>query len=234
MRRWIALGVGVFAVSVQASGDPELPVFVPPAAGQRVAFIGDSHSVGSFGQEMDALLRARGALVWTTAVCGSSPDWYFRDAQIQCGFFFRDSDGETERGTRGRLTPRLATLLETAKPDFTVVALGANLINLTPEYARRTTRPMVEAIAESESRCVWVGPPHGRNKPKEKLDALYVALRETTQDLCLFVDSRPYIHYPDTGGDGAHYDHLGPEGRRMAREWAQKVFTEAFGTLPAP
>jgi hypothetical protein len=232
MKNWIALGVGIVAASALASEAP--PAFEPPAAGDRVAFIGDSHSVGSFGQEMDSLLRARGALVWTTAVCGSSPDWYFRDAAIQCGFFFRNADGESERGTRGRPTPRLSAILDAAKPTVTVVALGANLINLTPEYARRTTRPMVEAIAASGSRCVWIGPPHGRNKPEDKLTALYKALQETSEDLCLFVDSRPYIRYPDTGGDGVHYDHLGPEGRRMAREWARKVFTQAFGELPEP
>jgi hypothetical protein len=196
----------------------------PSFAGDAWLFIGDSHSVGSFGQRFDELLRGiEGAEVTQHASCGSSPSWWFTGQPTSCGFLSRDAEGRRRRGLRAP-TPVLPALLAELRPAVTVVALGANLVNAPRDHALRTSRELAEAIVAAKSRCVWIGPPHGRNKPEPGFSEFYVVLREAVGPGCDFIDSRPFARYPDRGGDGVHYDHLGPEGVAIARRWAEEVF----------
>ena len=53
-----------------------------------------------------------------------------------------------------------------------------------------------------------------------KFEAFYEAYSRALSTKCAFIDSRPFAHYPDTGGDGVHFDGLGPEGKRMGEALA--------------
>jgi hypothetical protein len=190
-----------------------------------VLFIGDSHTVGSFGRILDGMLRSNsgGTRVETYGSCGSSPIWWFNGYPTSCGYFFRDSTGFIRRGKSARI-PSLTGLLDRVKPGVVVVELGANLIKSSDEHSRVTLRRMVGKIAESGARCVWVGPPNGRNKPEKRLAHFYQLLREEVEPVCDLIDSREFTHYPAKGGDGAHFDSLGPKGVAIARGWAEAVF----------
>lgn len=230
-----ALSLGLRAEDWTDAGEvPEPPeiefgaVDSEPSAGAgRILLIGDSHTVGTFGHELDRLLRRReGAVVETRGSCGSSPRHWRSGWTTNCGFFARRADGSQDSG-RSAPTPILADLLAGHRPGLVVIALGANLIGSRALEAavRRETQGVLDTLAAADAppACVWVGPPHGRNKPVERLDLLYDTLQATLRNRCAFIDSRPFLDYPETGGDGAHYDALGAEGRRMAREWAAQV-----------
>jgi lysophospholipase L1-like esterase len=212
MKKLCGWGVGLLLLSVSA------------AAGERILVIGDSHSVGSFGRRLDDLLRERTPEVATYGSCGSSPSWWFDGRATQCGYFHRGLNGRSRRGTEAA-TPLLSTLLSEIEPDTIVVALGANLVNAPRDWAERTTRQMVELIAGKPGlRCVWVGPPHGRNKPEPGFGEFYTLLEGIVKPTCEFIDSRPFAQYPETGGDGVHFDHLGRPGVAIAEKWAESVF----------
>lgn len=198
----------------------------PVHAAERILLLGDSHTVQSFGRHLDGLIRTQfpaAKEVTTRGVCGSSPAWWFREQVTTCGYFFRNKNQTIQQGLE-IATPLLTTLLEEHNPTLTIVALGANIVRAPDDEILTTSRQMAEQVAASGSRCVWVGPPHGRNKPEPKFSQFYQVLEQAVKPHCELIDSRPFLGYPAEGGDGAHYDSLGEPGRAMARAWAEKIF----------
>jgi hypothetical protein len=202
-------------------------------ADTRILLIGDSHTYLSFGRKLDSLLRTiRQAQVETIASCGSSPFWWFNAQPTNCGFFEHDADGSS-RDSLQAPTPLLQDVLNRFKPTLTLVALGANMMNpdnAPLDFVSQTTRQMAQMIAQAGSQCVWVGPPTSRIHLEPHVSEVDGILRGATTPECHFIDSRPFTHYPDQGGDGLHYDSLGPQGVAMAQDWAQKIF-DAFTSL---
>jgi hypothetical protein len=133
----------------------------------------------------------------------------------------------------GALTPILDDLLTRMKPALTVVELGANQVGSASAVIRADSSLMMKSIREAGSRCIWVGPPRGRAFDPVKFDEMYKAIGDAAQaEGCTLVDSRPWLQYPATGGDGIHYDSLGPAGVAMAKGWAAKAFAAIRALLP--
>ncbi len=187
-----------------------------------ILFIGDSHSVGSFGIQQDALLRnVPGFRVATYAVCGSSPLSWLEGEKTRCGYFFKDSKGREQRGLEAD-TPLLANLLKTHQPRYTVVELGANMYGGSAEWMEATAHDMAMAIVNSGSKCIWIGPPQARIQPE--LGRVFNALNKAVGQYCLLFDSRKFTAYPAAGGDGIHFDSLGESGQRVAEQWALQAY----------
>ncbi len=208
---------------------------LPAAAADTILVIGDSHAVGSFGQNLDDVLRrGPGNRVATYAVCASRPLSFLSETPHACGHMFRDFDKKAPaKWLGGRVykatisdgkggttevtmvkTPSLAQLLSDHVPTVTVVELGANL-PLTEDSIQKT----LELIHKSNSACVWIGPPDMRTPTPSQVDGVYATLRKNkvvegvtleaaTKDSCLLIDSRSfsYLRYPEKGGDGTHYN----------------------------
>lgn len=195
-----------------------------------ILFIGDSHSVGSFGiQENSLLRRVKGFRVATYAICGSSPQSWFQGEKTSCGYFFSDINGKEQRGLE-QDTPLLVNLLNVHQPSYTVVELGANMYGYPPEWVEKTSHEMAMAIVNSGSKCIWIGPPQARLQPEPELGRVFDALRAAVVPYCMLLDSRNYTNYPATGGDGIHFDSLGEPGQRMAENWALSAYY-AFSPL---
>jgi hypothetical protein len=189
-----------------------------------VLYVGDSHTVGSFGHELDRLLRTENAEVATYGSCGSSPEWWSTGHPTNCGYFDHVL-GARSRQLPGGLTPLLDDLLSRLKPETTVIELGANQVGNAPASVRADAAAMMKKVRDSGSKCIWVGPPKGRKFDPVKFAETYTALQAAARDEgCSFIDSRPWLEYPATGGDGIHYDSLGPSGSAMARGWAHRAF----------
>jgi hypothetical protein len=210
--RVLALAVLLAAEAVAQS--PRVP--------HKVLFVGDSHSVGYFGLELDALLRAAGASVTTRALCGSAPRDWLEGRSQSCGWFFRDPQGASDRELATgipKAAPSLGPILDSQKPDLVVIALGANMTGSAEDSIRSQSWRLAALVTAAGARCVWVGPPRRRDETGQA--ALYEALRGAVYDHCIFVDSRELTRYPATGGDGRHY--WGAEGERISKEWAAAV-----------
>lgn len=217
----------IAALSVNNATAAEFKVTdVPPA----ILYVGDSHSVGSFGIQENALLRRlKGFQVATYAICGSSPQWWMQGGKTNCGYFFSDTGGHEQRGWEAE-TPLLAKLLKEHQPRYTVVELGANMYGMPADMIEQTANEMALAIVSSGSKCIWIGPPHARIQPEPGLSVLFDALQRGVGQYCLLFDSRKFTTYPDSGGDGIHFDSLGESGQIAAGNWALSAYY-AFNPL---
>ncbi|MBI6547032.1 MAG: hypothetical protein HY692_09575 [Cyanobacteria bacterium NC_groundwater_1444_Ag_S-0.65um_54_12] len=192
--------------------------------GMRVLHIGDSHTVGVYGHEMDQLLRKTGATVATYASAGSAPSWWLNGTVTRSGYLAKDEYGNVDQPTNWReprVTPKLTDLIRRFQPNILVVSLGANLINSGEDTVVREVARFLEIAQREGIRVMWVGPPVSRGDGKAK-DLLYQQLRKAVGPDMVFVDSRRFTHYPSDGGDGIHYG--GAQGGAIARQWALKVY----------
>lgn len=200
----------------------------------KILYLGDSMSIGAFGQTLDTSLRAAGFDVHTVVAGGASPYYWLKNYQaLPCTIGFWEKSPTTERRVGYvRAVPKLEDLMEAAKPEVVVVQTGINLY-ATLRSKRRSkeenegeVRSLIEqmcaSIAAGGATSYWVLPPHSHEErySKELQEELGNVMRSTvkkfdgvvfeSQKVTRFVDP-----YPAT--DGIHY---GPE---EARGWATKV-----------
>lgn len=201
----------------------------PPLIGpdDRVLHIGDSHTVGIYGREMDKLLRSTGARVETYGSAGSSPNWWLSGHATKSGFFGKDENGSVDAPANWREphpTPKLPDLLGRFRPNIVMISLGANMIGADGKYIESEVRKLADIAKASGAKIIWVGPPDGResSKPGAKQDKLYAHLIKAASQYGAFIDSRPLTEYPASGGDGVHY--WGKEGSKIATQWAKDVY----------
>ncbi len=193
-------------------------------AAPTVLFIGDSHSVQSFGRNLDALLRTLPqARVASFASWGTSPASWFAHTENRNPYFEHGPDGRLV-DVQSAPTPVFGELLAQYHPTLTIIELGSNLFGVPFDYSAATIHQMAAMTAAAHSECLWIGPPDSRSRTGPQMDELYGILRGASAPYCHFVDSRKLTHYPATGGDDIHYDYLGPDGMKQTRTWARKVF----------
>ncbi|MDF1657576.1 MAG: hypothetical protein P1U58_08180 [Verrucomicrobiales bacterium] len=221
----IALVAGGFFVSVP---------LVEAARAPRILYLGDSLSIGAFGQTFDQSMRSSGFEVHTVVAGGASPYYWLKSYQsLPCTIGFWEKSPQSERRVGYvRAVPKLEDLLDSHGPSVVVVQTGINLY-ATLRSKRRTKaenisevtsliEQMCYSIAKSGAVSYWVLPPHSHEQryPKSLQDELSSIMRNVvdryegkvfeSQKVTRFDDP-----YPAT--DGIHY---GPED---ARGWAQKV-----------
>jgi peptidoglycan hydrolase-like protein with peptidoglycan-binding domain len=207
---------GVTAAGASAPTDGPL-AGAPIGPGTRVLMIGDSHAVGTFGNEMDRLLRGTGATVESYGSSGASPSWWMTGRATRSGYVARHADGSVDRPhwQTPHDTPRLEALIEEHRPDVLVVSMGGNMRGLSPAGVRRQVQQLADVAQRNGTRLVWVGPPERRadNEDPGDLQRFNATLREAVAPYGGFVDSSRYTEY--AGGDGVHYS--GERGNRIAR-----------------
>ncbi|MBO9667413.1 MAG: SGNH/GDSL hydrolase family protein [Bdellovibrio sp.] len=182
----------------------------PPC--RRVLFIGDSHSYGKFGEEVDKYLRTISTDVTSMASCGSSPSTWMASSDnyqsTNCGYWQRDSKGRDTRVKKHKVNS-FPEELQRLEPDFTVVALGTNILGSKENIQRELpiVQQMLNEIAKSKSQCVWVGPPDlAKNPFKANLAEGNKALKKLVQkNNCIYVDSTTLTKYQEGTSDGLHY-----------------------------
>lgn len=209
-------------------------VSVEAARTPRVLYLGDSLSIGAFGQAFDQSMRSSGFEVHTVVAGGASPYYWLKNYQsLPCTIGFWEKSPSSERRVGYvRAVPKLEDLLESHQPHVVVVQTGINLY-ATLRSKRRTKEAnvtevtslieqMCYSIAKSGATSYWVLPPHSHEQryPKSLQEELASIMRNVvnryegrvfeSQEVTRFDDP-----YPAT--DGIHY---GPE---EARGWAQKV-----------
>jgi hypothetical protein len=213
------------ASSAPASGTGTSPVSIGP--GTKVLEIGDSHSVGTFGKELDAKLRGTGAQVATYASAGATGSTFTQGKSTKYGYWEKGADGSERTVGYGKSaqTPRLDQLIAKEKPGVILVNLGANFREGNP-------KSQVDEIGRVAQKhgipIVWVGPP---KTAKDGSNAS--SLQQFDQKMAAAV--APYGKYISSarhtpkysGGDGIHYS--GSQGNQIARQWADGIFREVTG-----
>jgi hypothetical protein len=235
MNRFVLIAV-VFGLSLPMAERGEAS-----GARSRVLYLGDSMSIGAFGQTLDSSMRSSGFQVHTVVAGGATPYYWLKSYQpLPCtiGFWEKSEEGERRLGYV-RAVPKIEDLMSMTKPNVVVVQTGINLY-ATLRSKRRPKEETVKeisslvermcyVIAGSGALSYWVLPPHSHEErySKELQDELASIMRAIvekyegtvfeSQKVTKFVDP-----YPAT--DGIHY------GPAEARGWAEKV-SQHFNTF---
>lgn len=224
---WMLVGAAPWTGGTSWGQTPQAAAPREPAE-VGILYIGDSHTAGRFGSRLDQGLRTlAGGNEMSYGSCGSSPSSWYNGWITRCGWVERKLDGKV-RSMKSGPTPKIDELISENRPKMIVIALGANLMGAGMETIRTTTARMVNSVKASGAKCVWVGPPNGRNKVEPKFSQLYGAIEEAVRGTCELVDSRPLTYYPETGGDGIHFDGLPPAIRdEILSKWVGGVMPTA-------
>lgn len=212
---------------------------------KNVLYIGDSLSVGGFGEALEAALIAGGGgrdRIAIYASCGSSVQHWLASEPVHvtpCGY--RETTGSTRifedyhNGVKPRPmeTPKIEKLLKKHRPDIVIIQLGTNHFD-TLEKGGMAALPRQEEIFEEFARnivkvpgnlkqVIWILPPDSSRFNGSIQSAISKTIRKVA-DRHNFstVDSRKMTRYVNgkTGGDGVHYS------TEPALRWAREVITE--------
>jgi hypothetical protein len=223
------LGIGSFILV--ADGKTKKSSKPPPdAPPPSILMIGDSLSVGKFGEviQMHLALKHR---VAAYASCGSSPEHWLAgepDFITKCGYRQRTSDSDVftdwvnGRAPRPTRTPKLADLVRKHKPTVLVVQLGTNWMdrNLSDEQMTEyLSRFVEEARRGTVEKIVWIAPPDSARLRKVQGRVHQLLRRVAARKNFEIIDSRNVTHYVmgKTGGDGIHYNSESSEA------WARAI-----------
>ena len=195
--------------------------------GTKVLEIGDSHSVGTFGQELDAKLRGTGAQVSTYASAGANPSDFVNGTGHKYGYWEKKADGSEKKvgyGTNAA-PPKLETLIAQEKPSVILVNLGANFRSGNP---KAEVDKIGQVAKKHNIPIVWVGPPKTRqdNSNPGSIQAFDQKMAEAVAPYGKYISSSN-LTPKYSGGDGIHYS--GSEGNAIARQWANGVFNSLTG-----
>lgn len=216
-------------------------------APDRVIYIGDSHTVGTFGQKLTKNLEnvLEAAPIKRYGVVGSAAQhWNKKNnsaiRKLTIGYYC-DDDGQVNNKAPKQDFPTPSQLFQGSQPTV-VIALGTNDLNskcnITDENEQMAAVKDLLAQVRSKSRCIWVGPteqpttgPIGQNCGQPRIKAFIDNLKETVSQLCTYIDSRE-IKYNGKAilpnrNDKLHYDGA------LANHWADSVAAKIRESLPS-
>ena len=206
----------------------------------KVLMIGDSLTVGPFGDQIEAwLLRNLGPnRVAIYGSCGSSPEQWLashKNFVSPCGY--RETTSQTHitdesgRGHRSNAisTPKIEMLMAKYRPQIVIVQLGTNHFDTVLREGKRSSPQLAEiyeAFANavygpggSARMIIWIAPPDSSRFPKWVQDEVEYLISSTNQRHGFYTfQSRKFTHYtPACGSDGVHYN------TAAAAAWAAPV-----------
>jgi hypothetical protein len=193
----------------------------PPPPPPKVLMIGDSLSVGGFGEAVREHLENKFGRqnVAFFASCGSSPENWLGDEPVfhtRCGYREKTPTNDIYRdyhnGKRPSpvATPKLETLIERYKPTIVIVQLGTNWMDrsLSDDQIRAILWRFINAAHHgSTRRLIWIGPPDSSRFAKVQ-NRIYRLIQQAVSRGDPVIDSRRFTRYVlgKTGGDGVHYN----------------------------
>ncbi|WP_413560513.1 SGNH/GDSL hydrolase family protein [Bdellovibrio sp. HCB209] len=193
----------------------------------NTVFVGDSHSYGKFGEEVDKYLRSVSTNVTSVASCGSSPSTWMAEGgkykTTNCGYWRKDIKGQEKR-VKSQAIDSFPNDVKLLHPDLTVIALGTNILasptNIKSEL--KSIQAMVDTVKKSNSECIWIGPPSlGKDPFKKNLSQGIAEIKSVVEKGgCAYVDSAKLTQYPSGNADGIHY------GPKDSSAWGQSVVKE--------
>jgi len=207
----------------------------------RVLLIGDSLSVGPFGESVEQYLETRlGRNNFAFfGSCGSSPENWLRsepDYYTKCGFREQSPDRQAlidyHDGKRPPpvRTPKVEDLISRYHPTTIIVQLGTNWMDplMKPKgNEKEKFSDILDRFAKAlhsppnvVRQVIWIMPPDAAayTQPVQRTVADLI-IDIAKRNGYLMIDSKRMTHYSrgKTGGDGVHYN------KDAARPWADKV-----------
>ncbi len=191
--------------------------------GTKVLMIGDSHTVGAFGTELDKQLRTTGAQVATYGASGSSATQWANGGTTSSGYVERGANGQVVQPpwNQQHSIPKLEDLIAKEKPGVIIVNLGANFRGGDPTSQ---VRSLGEIAKKHGIKLIWVGPPKTREDSgnDSSIKAFDQKMAAAMAPYGTYIASDPFTP-TYSGGDGLHY------GTEAGKKWAQGIFGQLTG-----
>ena len=208
----------------------------------NVMLIGDSLSVGPFGDRMLAYFRQKLEPSQYTiyAACGASPENWLKDSPefiTPCVYRVvtaRESwkadyhDGQKPRRVR---TPKLASIIPKSRPQLVIVQMGTNWMdefvgasNLSGDLKKIIVRKFIAEIrakAAPQVQIVWILPPDSSKYSSRMKDAVDRWINDCARELKFkTINTRAFTDRYEKGKTGVDGVHL---NEAAGREWANGV-----------
>ncbi len=185
---------------------------------KKILVIGDSHTVGYFGEKLHSLLlKLPHTEIVTLAICGSNPIHWLKGRKLDiCDRERRGTD--IDAPLPASFVPHLATILKEEKPHITIIAHGTNYVGYPPYSIHKYSLATINLILLNQSSCFWVGPPDAYAIEQSLLEQTSQLIQDAGSGNCQFFNSLEVTSYPPDLNDGVHYS------LDLAHQWAKKVF----------
>lgn len=218
-------------------------------AADRVVYVGDSHTVGAFGQKLAKNLETtlgKSPVKRYGVVGAAAQHWNKKDnstiRKLNIGYYC-DGDGQVSGKAPKADFPTPTQLFQGAEPTV-VIALGTNDLyakcKVTDKAEQMSAVKELLAQVRPKSKCIWVGPTEqpndgviGKKCGQASIKTFIDNLEATVRQRCIYIDSRKtkYKGKPilPNRSDKLHY-----EGE-LAELWANSVsfkIQEALATHP--
>jgi len=231
----LALVFLLIAASVRSSPSSALE----RRGSERVLYVGDSLSVGTFGELLSNYFVRNYSRVNVAfyASCGSSPEnWLIGEPvfETKCGYRELVPSKPLVFGDpMHHRTPKIETLLREHKPTIVFVQQGTNWMDrsLSDEKIGAILDRFFWAIHNNaKCRIVWIAPPDSSRFRKVQ-GRIYTLIQQRHRRGDIVIDSRrltrSYV-VGKTGGDGIHYR------SEAAAQWANRIIGIFDEILPKP
>ncbi len=194
-------------------------------AGLVILVIGDSQMMNML-TNLHNQLEDNGAVVYSYAVCGATPQDWIAPSVTSCGTGEHQDKAPVVMTQGSRPTWNINNLIAQHHPNLIVVELGGTMAGygeqLELPWVHQQVNGLTSRIAASKISCVWVGPTWGGDKgPYHNSVA---GVQQLTQVLstsvapCNYIDSTAFSRPGDwQTRDGGH---LEPDGYR---KWATAI-----------
>ena len=202
------------------------PTVASSATGSSILYIGDSHTAGDYGKEMDRLLKTKSSNVYTYG-CVSANAQDFIAGTRTC-----DRGSTFQNQVKDYTLPKIDDLLTTHNPNIVIVSLGSNHLGYP-----KTSKEIIDKL--QGKTCYWIGPPVGPNNPSPgkpgktpaQLEAFYNGLN-AVKGHCTVLDSRPptssfnfqAASATEFAKNNPHIHHYGAPGKAACKAWAKNLF----------
>lgn len=197
---------------------------------QKVLQIGNSHTVGPFGESLTQELRHHSLQVRSVGLIGASGSHYASENEkkrtLNYGFIDRKTNGKEIKVNGSRSVEKLSTYINDEEPDIVVIELGDNFANYSGTvkninevnsntFAKSEVKKILAQLDSSQfnKKCFWVGPTwtdkSGNNiykKTNARAKALSDLIKKTVEPRCAYIDSTVLLDKNEvkTSSDGLH------------------------------
>lgn len=199
-----------------------------------ILIIGDSQTMGPYGDELYASFKNAGNTVNMYSVCGATPSYFTKGSSIpSCGAEYTYNDGTSDYLTSGT-TPLLTKLIAEHAPTLVFVTFASNMYGWSETSIDNAISTFASEITSSGASCYWAGPPQGpRYTDLETYQEYKEAIKAGVgKSDCTFIDSEDYTSF-DFCGDtpfgcdaDPHFANHGAEGKAAAQEWAAGIYAD--------
>lgn len=200
----------------------------------KVLYLGDSLSMGAFGETLDTNLRERGADLVTVVAGGSSPYYWLKAYQSlpsTIGYWEKTPERERRMG-QIRAVPKMEALIEEHQPEYVVIQTGVNLYATLRSRRRPKSENVAEvrslieqmchSVAKAGAKAYWILPPNSherRYSPKLQFELASIMIDSIEEYGGAIFKSSQHTTYTDPypATDGVHYS------KKDSTIWANKV-----------